>query len=42
MGFHPRVRMKKNLHWLEMEISAKGRNLKPNHNPAMGATRNTS
>ena len=40
MGFHPRVRMRKIFHWLEMEGRYNGRNVNPNHNLAKGARRN--
>jgi len=41
MEVHPRERMKKTLHWLERAKREKGRNLKPNQNPAKGARRKT-
>ena len=40
MGLHPRVRMKKNLHWMERQRREKGRNPNPNQNLVKGARRN--
>ena len=40
MRFHPRVRMKKILHWMERKIREKGRNPNPTQNLVKGARRN--
>ena len=41
MGLHPRVRMKKNLHWMERKRREKGKNINTNQNLVKGERRKT-